>query len=203
MPETSKQLPTRERILLAASKVFTSKGYAATSTRDIATAAGVNISTLHYHHRSKEELFNVVAKQAVERFNTVFDSVISQKKGLRDFLFAFVEGYTELLIDYPYLVGFIQHESERDNETFSKLIDFKAWSIQMADMLAEEPALEGREPYELSGHLIANLVGAMVYPFLFRATTMGEFQMDDKAFEAFVRSRKSIVAEMVATWLEV
>jgi AcrR family transcriptional regulator len=46
----------REEILDAAAELFTSRGYAATSTRMIADAVGVRQASLYYHFASKEEL---------------------------------------------------------------------------------------------------------------------------------------------------
>ena len=46
-----------ERILAAAENCFSTSGYAATSMRQIADAAGVSKSLLHYHFQSKEHLF--------------------------------------------------------------------------------------------------------------------------------------------------
>ena len=46
----------REEILDAAAELFTSRGYAATSTRMIADAVGVRQASLYYHFTSKEEI---------------------------------------------------------------------------------------------------------------------------------------------------
>jgi len=46
----------REEILDAAAELFTSRGYAATSTRMIADAVGIRQASLYYHFTSKEEL---------------------------------------------------------------------------------------------------------------------------------------------------
>ena len=46
----------REEILDAAAELFTSRGYAATSTRMIADAVGIRQASLYYHFASKEEL---------------------------------------------------------------------------------------------------------------------------------------------------
>jgi AcrR family transcriptional regulator len=46
----------REEILDAAAELFTSRGYAATSTRTIADAVGIRQASLYYHFTSKEEL---------------------------------------------------------------------------------------------------------------------------------------------------
>lgn len=48
---------TKERILQVAEAEFARKGFAGTRTRDIAEQAGINISTLHFHWKSKEELY--------------------------------------------------------------------------------------------------------------------------------------------------
>jgi AcrR family transcriptional regulator len=46
----------REEILDAAAELFTSRGYAATSTRTIADAVGIRQASLYYHVSNKEEL---------------------------------------------------------------------------------------------------------------------------------------------------
>lgn len=51
---------TRQRILQAAARLFAEKGYARTTTRALANAAGVNEVTLFRHFGSKQELFSAV-----------------------------------------------------------------------------------------------------------------------------------------------
>ena len=48
---------TEDNILWAAEHEFLSKGYARTTTADIAKLSGVNHALLHYYYRSKENLF--------------------------------------------------------------------------------------------------------------------------------------------------
>lgn len=51
---------TKARILATAERVFAAKGFAGASTREIASQAGVNISSLPYHWESKETLYRGV-----------------------------------------------------------------------------------------------------------------------------------------------
>jgi AcrR family transcriptional regulator len=51
---------TKERILQVAEELFAQKGFEGTRTRDIAEQVGINISTLHFHWKSKEELYTAV-----------------------------------------------------------------------------------------------------------------------------------------------
>jgi len=53
---------TRERILIAASAVFTEKGYDNTTVRDICTAADANVAAVNYHFGDKQKLYYQVLK---------------------------------------------------------------------------------------------------------------------------------------------
>jgi AcrR family transcriptional regulator len=54
---------TRERILEVALPLFAESGYAGTSVRTIASAAGVNVATLAYHFSDKEGLYDTVVQR--------------------------------------------------------------------------------------------------------------------------------------------
>ena len=54
---------TRQRILHAAAQAFAEKGYARTTTRALAAAAGVNEVTLFRHFGNKQNLFAAVIEQ--------------------------------------------------------------------------------------------------------------------------------------------
>ena len=54
---------TRQRILQAAARVFSEKGYARATTRALAAAAGVNEVTLFRHFGNKQNLFAAVMEQ--------------------------------------------------------------------------------------------------------------------------------------------
>lgn len=56
---------TREALLAAATKLFTARGWAATSLRDIATEAGVATETIYKHFESKADLLRRAADIAV------------------------------------------------------------------------------------------------------------------------------------------
>jgi len=49
-------IPTKERIFNAAVKLFSEKGYAETSMRDIADMVGVTVAGLYNHYTSKEDI---------------------------------------------------------------------------------------------------------------------------------------------------
>ena len=54
---------TRARLLEAAVEAFAAKGFHGTTTRDIATAAGMSPAAVYVHHRSKEELLYTISRE--------------------------------------------------------------------------------------------------------------------------------------------
>jgi AcrR family transcriptional regulator len=56
----------RRRIFSTASRLFSQKGYLATSLDDIATAASVNKASVYYYYRSKADLLYEIALSAIQ-----------------------------------------------------------------------------------------------------------------------------------------
>lgn len=55
----------REQILEAAARLFTSSGFAATSTREIAEAVGIRQASLYYHFAGKDDILAELLEQSV------------------------------------------------------------------------------------------------------------------------------------------
>lgn len=64
----------RERILSHAADLFLIRGYAETSVRDIAKAAGIQAASLYYHFDSKDELLAEVLRLGVKATSDGFDA---------------------------------------------------------------------------------------------------------------------------------
>jgi TetR/AcrR family transcriptional regulator, cholesterol catabolism regulator len=58
---------TFERLLDAAAALFSQKGYAATSTREIAGILGIRKASLYYHIENKEDLLYAICKSSLEQ----------------------------------------------------------------------------------------------------------------------------------------
>lgn len=58
--------PVEEAILAAARSLLRAKGYSATSTREIATAAGLRQPTLFHYFKNKATMMDAIAKSAIE-----------------------------------------------------------------------------------------------------------------------------------------
>lgn len=65
-PRDGNPAQTRREILLAAEESFARSGYEGATTRQVASRAGVNVATLHYHFGNKEGLYWAVLGHALE-----------------------------------------------------------------------------------------------------------------------------------------
>ena len=64
---------TREQILDSSLRLFSEKGFARTSVRDIAQAAGITDAAIYYHFASKRDLFEALIEE--RGFTTALDEL--------------------------------------------------------------------------------------------------------------------------------
>ncbi len=81
--QTAKADETRNRILDAALRLFRERGFAETTMRDVATAAGVATGAAYYYFRSKEELVLAFYVRTDQEAAEVFAAAIASSKDLK------------------------------------------------------------------------------------------------------------------------
>jgi TetR/AcrR family transcriptional regulator, cholesterol catabolism regulator len=89
----------REHILRVAARVFSQKGYRATSLQEIADEVGVTRPSFYYHFKSKQEILAAIVDAALARAEAALDEVLAEEgspvERLRAFVFKYVEINTE------------------------------------------------------------------------------------------------------------
>ncbi|MDX2162134.1 MAG: TetR/AcrR family transcriptional regulator [bacterium] len=80
----------RERVLLAAERLFAERGYAAVTVKDIAAAAGIHHASLYHHApQGKTQLFVEVTERTIARHQAgIADAILSAGDDLRAQLYA-------------------------------------------------------------------------------------------------------------------
>lgn len=67
----------RADLLAGAKKCLYEKGYARTTARDIATAAGVSLAAIGYHYGTKEALLNQAVREALAEWGTDLQRIMA------------------------------------------------------------------------------------------------------------------------------
>src|SRR5215831_12055606 len=112
-------LSSEERIKMAAKKVFTRKGYAATRTRDIAQEAGMNLALLNYYYRSKEKLFHLVMEEKLQLLLGIISPIITDpESSLEEKIEKLTTQYLDMLLANPDLPLFVLSEIRQHPEGF-------------------------------------------------------------------------------------
>ncbi len=113
-----------KKILLAAFKCISSKGYANVSLRDIADEAGVVLSQLSYYYKNKEGLFAEVIKMLMQKYLQEVENCLQKSTTVNEKVSSLVKYFQEMLVERP--------------EIFKILYDFTSmsiWSISSRKLL--------------------------------------------------------------------
>ena len=105
----SKSTRTRQRVLVAAARVFREQGYTAASLRQIADAADMQAGSLYYHFDSKDELAEAVmdrgVTEALKRAKESVDSLPADADAIDAIEAAFRGHLTYLLEEADFAVA--------------------------------------------------------------------------------------------------
>jgi TetR/AcrR family transcriptional regulator, cholesterol catabolism regulator len=89
---------TAERLLQGAAKLFSHKGYAATSTRELAALAGIQNASLYHYVDGKEDLLYQLCLTTLDSVADVFQAAISADGSALDRLEKLARDYAELVL---------------------------------------------------------------------------------------------------------
>jgi len=186
----TEELSTEDKILLAASKVFTEKGFSGTRTRDIAEEAGINLALLNYYFRTKEKLFEQVMKvKIVLLFGQIIPIVSNEKTTLEEKIDLASVKYFEILSKNPNLPIFILSEIQK------KTSDIK--SILPVDKVLKNSfiikQIQERKPELNPFHILLNFLSMTAFPFVVKPILQTFDLMNDDEFQQFVEERKTLV----------
>jgi AcrR family transcriptional regulator len=96
-----------DRILRKSLELFSSKGYDATSVREICAAAGITKPTLYHFYGSKEGVYRAIVEGALERFRVDMIHALGTEGALRARLVRMARAYVDAGTREPDLARFI------------------------------------------------------------------------------------------------
>jgi len=194
------ELSTEEKILRAAAKVFTEKGFDATKTRDIAEAADTNIASLHYYFRSKEKLFELIIDQTMVRFSQIMDDILNTERPLHQKIREFVPAYIDFLRENSFLPMFILSESQKNAERIDRMMNDAHHMPILRKQMDELEEAGVIRPMHLA-HFFTNLVGLTVFPFLSKPIIKLKTGLDEQAYHQMLEERKQMVPDLIINYL--
>ena len=184
------ELSTEDKILLAASKVFTEKGFSGTRTRDIAEEAGIHLALLNYNFRNKEKLFEQVMKvKIVLLFGQIIPIVTNEKTTLEEKIDLASVKYFDILTKNPNLPIFVLSEIQKKTSDVKSILPFE--KVLNNSFLMQQ--IREKQPDQNPFHFLLNYLSMTVFPFLGKPILQSFDLMDDDEFQKFVTERKTLV----------
>ncbi len=189
---------TERKILEAAGKVFMKKGRLGASLQDIADEAGINRTLLHYYFRNKEKLFDTIFTKVIARLFPTMVAALTSNKPFIEKVQVFVDTYTDMLKENPYLPVFVFQEISLNPDRLAGIIQQAGMDPDIAlEALSKELESFGITDMD-PRHLIANMLGMVLFPYIGRALFQKvAFKDDAHAYEKFLEERKRHVPEIV------
>ena len=124
MPDKSKNMNQAQKILNAAFKCISERGYANVSLRDIADEAGVVLSQLNYYYKNKEGLFTEIIKKLAQQYLNEIEENLKKGKSEKERIAGLIRYFQEVLRKKP--------------ELFKLLFDLTSmalWSASLKELL--------------------------------------------------------------------
>lgn len=189
---------TEQRIFDAAHEVFVQKGMDGAKMQEIADRAGINKALLHYYYRTKEKLYETVARMIIGRAVPVIQNLVESDAPLEQKITRFIDFYVDLIARNPFIPLFIISEINKHPERFFENIFPKdlprpeVFFRQVEDAIAQGEIRPIRPQ-----HLLVNIVSMCVFPFVARPMLRLVLGMGQAEMTQFLGERKEEVKRFV------
>jgi AcrR family transcriptional regulator len=200
MDPKEKDPGAEEKIKIAARKIFTRKGFAATRTRDIAEEAGLNLALLNYYFRSKEKLFEIIMLENFGQFLAGLRSILHDTNtSLDQKIEGIVDFYITQLSLSPDLPFFVLNElrsgsSILKDKGFSRDILLRSHFIQQLKEELHKRNIQHVNPL----HYVMNIFSMTIFPFVAAPLITEVGNLSEEDFGKLMQERK----QWIPIWIK-
>ena len=189
---------TKQKIFDAAHEVFVQKGMDGAKMQEIADRAGINKALLHYYYRSKEKLYEMVARAIIGRAVPIIREFLETDYPLEEKIRHFVTFYVDLIARNPYIPIFVISEMNKHPDRFTDHILPK--EIPKPDVFLRQVEAEiaaGRIRPIKPQHLLVNMVSLCIFPFVAKPMLRIVIGMNAQEMRTFLDERKEEVLRFI------
>lgn len=191
---------TEARIFDAALSVFARKGRDGARLQEIADEAGIHRPLLHYYFRSKQQLYEAVARRMFEQFMSTFDAPPGDG-AFSDTLKAFIDHYVDTVNSHQHMANWLVAENIAGSPLLGQMLA-EAFQTEGSPQRAMEQSIERAiqtgeiRPVDAKQFMLT-VVSACVFFFVALPTVKMMNPLAREDFEAFVELRKEHVFEVL------
>jgi AcrR family transcriptional regulator len=190
----STEISTEEKIKEAARMIFTKKGFLATTIRDIAAEAQINVASVNYYFRSKENLFAFIMDETIKKLFDKIEPVLNdQTTSVHEKIEICVGYYIDQVVQNPDFVFFMVSEVMGGQTKLPMIANMKLLVNSHFARQLRDLKTDGKIDYH-PVHLLWNMSGMIMFPFLTRPQMLREGYFNDDEFFSMMQERKKLVS---------
>lgn len=185
---------TEQHIKDTAKRIFFIEGKLHATTQDIADAAGVNRTLLNYYFRSRDILFEQVAKEARADMSDALDSVFTADMPFKDKLMKLITVFMDQATKFPYREVYVVTELNRNDKSVpeERRTTFKSFLKEVSEEM-QNGKIKKMDPRQFC----MNLFALMAYPLITNCLNKSLFKINDTEYSKLMKDRKQLIFEMV------
>jgi AcrR family transcriptional regulator len=189
------------KILEAADNLFSERGFAMTSTTEIAKEAGCNQALVHYYFRTKDRLFEAIFELKLKLFVKAFLKIGNEDLPFEEKLRRKIEAHFDILAAnqrLPFLViNELLTNPERVKGIRTRIIPFAVEAYEQFDKELKAAIANGEIRPIAPIDLMLNVISINVSIFIASPVIRTVMGLDDKAFAELVTRRRAETVETI------
>lgn len=193
---------TEQKIFDAAHEVFSQKGMDGSTMQEIADRAGINKALLHYYYRSKDKLYETVARAILTKAVSAVRGVLEVEMPLEEKIRRFIETYIGIISRNTFIPLFIISEiNKHPDRFFSNILPQDLPKPQAFFQQVEAEIAAGRIRPIKPQHLIVHVISMCVFPFVGKPLMAVLLGMNQTEMKTFLKERTEEVTRFVLAGL--
>lgn len=190
-----KNTGTEQHIKDTAKRLLFAEGKLHATTQEIADAAGVNRTALHYYFRSRDLLISAVFQDAMQGLSRRLDECMNAELPFKTKTENLIAVFLKDMIAYPYQETFLVTEINTLAQELIGNIQTGPVSSYLKEAAAEmeKGNLQKMDPV----HFLMNLFSLLSYPLIMAPLYRQLFRMSKKKFQALIHERSQLIMNML------
>jgi TetR/AcrR family transcriptional regulator len=190
-----------QAILQAAERLFLEKGFAMTSTTEIAKAVGCNQALIHYYYRTKEKLFVAVFEKKAAVFFSGFATIDEGALSFEESLRLKIEAHFDMIRANPQLPFLIINELTTNPSRIESIKEgigkIAAGVFFPLEARLKEEIAAGRIRPISAYDLVIDMLSMNVMFFVASPIVRAALALSDEEFERTVEARRRESVEVI------
>lgn len=172
---SEEKFTTRNKIIEATAEIVGRENNLNLTIREIAGRAGVNIASINYYFRSKDNLMEEVESMLLNKAGVIYEILQDKNKSAEARLISWGDKLMKFLVDYPGTLYIMVSRVLVNNRENGSLADYLSILINSLTPVIKELTGNDMEDEEILFHKAMQLMSAVVYPLLLYSGTGNNF----------------------------